>query len=66
MDDITIKQKISNLENAIYEGVLEVEFQGKKIKYRSLDEMNRILNTLKNSLQNNSCLKRSIPVFEKY
>ena len=65
MDNKNIQEKIDNIEDAIAEGALEVEFQGKRIKYRSLDEMRRISNTLKQSLQRHSGLKVSVAVFEK-
>lgn len=37
-------KKYEELKAAILEGVLTVEYDGKKVTYRSLDEMIRILN----------------------
>ena len=66
MNNTEIQERIDNLESASAEGALEIDFQGKRIKYRSLDEMQRILNMLKQSLQKKHLIKRSIAVFEKY
>lgn len=38
------------LEEAISQGVLEVEYSDKKVRYRSLDEMLRILSIMKQQL----------------
>lgn len=38
------------LEEAISQGVLEVEYSDKKVRYRSLDEMLRILSLMKQQL----------------
>lgn len=38
------------LEEAISQGVLEVEYSDKKVKYRSLDDMLRTLTLMKNQL----------------
>lgn len=66
MNNTEIQKRIDNLESAIAEGALEIDFQGKRIKYRSLDEMQRILNMLKQSLQKKYVIRKSIAVFEKY
>ena len=63
-----LKAQLSNLQNAIAEGALEVEFQGKKIKYRTLDEMRRIEFGLMRQLTSskNSSFKKIVSVFEKF
>jgi hypothetical protein len=67
MDRQTAIEKLTNLEEAIAEGVLEVDFQGKRIKYRSLDDMRRIANDLKKTVSGDSGgIKTTIAVFEKY
>ena len=60
--------QIMNLQNAIAEGALEVEFQGKKVKYRSLDEMRRIEFRLVQMLQGKQggVFKKITSVFEKF
>ena len=45
------KAQLVSLRNAIAEGALEIEFQGKKVRYRSLDEMRRIEYSLSQSTQ---------------
>lgn len=44
------QEKLTKLENAIAEGALEIEYEGKKVKYRNLDEMIRIRDMIKSSL----------------
>ncbi|MES2614779.1 MAG: hypothetical protein V4591_05135 [Bdellovibrionota bacterium] len=63
-----LKEQLSNLQNAIAEGALEVEFQGKKIKYRTLDEMRRIELGLMQELTGKSGagFKKIVSVFEKF
>ena len=63
-----IQDKLRNLQDAIAEGILEVEAQGKRIKYRSLDDMRRIERSLMQELnQTNSFgFNRIVTVFEKY
>ena len=63
-----IAQQLESLRNAIAEGALEIEFQGKKIKYRSLDEMRRIESSLAGQLRNRnqSVFKKTVMVFEKF
>ena len=43
-------QQHDALEDAISQGILEVEYSDKKVRYRSLDEMIRILNLMKSQL----------------
>ena len=68
MDKQTATEKLASLEDAISEGVLEVDFQGKRVKYRSLDDMRRIANDLKKTISGDSGGGRrtTIAVFEKY
>ena len=64
-----LRKQLSNLQNAISEGVLEIEFQGKRIKYRSLDEMRRIEMGLVKQLstkRTSSPFKKIVTVFEKF
>ncbi len=63
-----LKEQLSNLHDAIAEGALEVEFQGKKIRYRSLDEMRRIEYGLMQQLNGipKSSFKKIVTVFEKF
>lgn len=60
--------QLSNLQRALAEGALEVEFQGKKVKYRTLDEMRRIEFVLTQRLQGKqgSVFKKIVSVFEKF
>lgn len=49
--DPTEKQALLDaLEKSIFEGVLKVEYGDKKVEYRSLNEMIRIRDILKNEL----------------
>ncbi len=67
MDRQTAIDKLASLEDAITEGVLEVEFQGKRVKYRSLDDMRRIAHDLKKTINADSgSIRTTIAVFEKY
>ena len=59
--NMNTKEKIECLENALAEGTLEVEFDGKKVRYRSLEEIMQILRYLKNK----DCLQGSGNSFEK-
>lgn len=63
-----IKSQLDNLRNAIAEGALEVEFQEKKIKYRTLNEMRRIEIGLMQQLMGKpgSGFKKIVSVFEKF
>ena len=63
-----LKDQLSNLQDALAEGALEVEFQGKKIKYRSLDEMRRIEFVLNQQLMGGpiSSFKKIVTVYEKF
>lgn len=63
-----LSEQLSNLQRAIAEGALEVEFQGKRIKYRTLDEMRRIELGLMRwiSRKTNSEFKKIVSVFEKF
>ena len=67
-DQTKIKAQLESLRAAIAEGALEVEFQGKRLKYRSLNEMRRIESSLLDSLnqKNRSEFKKIQMVFEKY
>jgi hypothetical protein len=49
MASYTIEQ-VQALEAAIAQGVLIVEYADKKVEYRSLDEMLRILSIMKDAL----------------
>jgi hypothetical protein len=42
--------QLDNLETAIATGSLSCEFDGKRVQYRSLDEMMRIRETIRGSL----------------
>jgi hypothetical protein len=46
-----IRQRIDRLENAIALGVLEVEDEGKRLRYRNYDDMRRTLADLKRQLE---------------
>ncbi|MES2614086.1 MAG: hypothetical protein V4591_01585 [Bdellovibrionota bacterium] len=63
-----LQEQLSNLQDAIAEGALEVEFQGKRVKYRTLDEMRRIELGLVRQLmsESRSCFKKIVSVFEKF
>lgn len=63
-----IQDKLRNLQDAIAEGILEVEAQGKRIKYRSLDDMRRIERSLLQDLNQTgySGFNRIVTVFEKF
>lgn len=52
--------QVENLEKAIAEGALSVKYDGKETTYRSLDDMNRILNIMKSSLGINNSPRSSI------
>ena len=43
-------QTLQALQDAIDQGVLEVEYSDKKVRYRSLDEMERIATKMKHEL----------------
>lgn len=44
------QSQIDALETALAQGTLEVQYADKKIKYRDLDEMERILNKMKSEV----------------
>lgn len=44
------QQQLDKLEDAIAQGVLEVQYQDKKVTYRSLDEMMRVRDRIRESL----------------
>ena len=67
MEKQTTIEKLASLEDAITEGVLEVDFQGKRVKYWSLDDMRRIANDLKRTINSDSGgIRTTVAVFEKY
>lgn len=45
-----LEEKLEALQCALYEGVLEVEYSDKKVRYRSFDEMNKIIDKIKTDL----------------
>jgi len=45
-------EQLQALEEAIAQGALTIEFNGKRITYRSLDEMMRLRDQMKKSLGN--------------
>lgn len=47
-DELT--EKLRAIEDAFFEGVLEVQYGDKKVRYRSFDEMKRIIDLLKSQL----------------
>jgi hypothetical protein len=63
-----LQAQLSNLRDAIAEGALEVEFQGKRVKYRSLDEMRRIEFGLVQQLRGKfgAGFRKIVSVFEKF
>jgi len=48
------QQQIDALEKAIAEGVSRVKYQDKEVQYRSLEEMQRILKIMKDSVSGSS------------
>ena len=67
MDAQKAKEKLDDLEETISEGVAEVEFQGKKTKFRTLDEMRRISNDLqKKANSSDGGIRTTVAVFEKF
>jgi len=66
---MTLEQKqemLNKLEEAIYSGVMEIEFSDRKIKYRSVKDMKSLIKTLKNEL--NPLQKKSntiVPTYKK-
>lgn len=51
--------QLKALESAYASGTLELTYEGKRIKYRSLDEMERAINTIRRELGRTSGTKRS-------
>ena len=47
MAEMTIAEQIAELESAIASGAMAVTYNGKKVEYRSLAQMNQILAQLK-------------------
>ena len=66
---MTLEQKqemLSKLEEAIYSGVMEIEFSDRKIKYRSLKDMKSLIKRLNNEINPNLKKKCSIvPTYNK-
>lgn len=60
----TIEQ-LNALEEAIAQGALEVEYNDKRIRYRSLDEMQRIVNSMKKALGLRAKVTRVYPKHSK-
>jgi hypothetical protein len=44
------QEMLDALERSLYEGVLEVAYSDKRVRYRSFDEMKRIIDKLKTEL----------------
>ena len=66
ISELTLNEKkdlLKELEKAFCEGVSEVEFKDRKIKYRSLNEMKQIMSHLRSSLGTTSKGKRIIAKF---
>lgn len=51
---VITQEKLDLLDEAIIEGVLEIEYQDKKVKYRSLDEMIKTRNFIESKLNASS------------
>ena len=68
MDQLELQTKLRNLREAIAEGILEIEFQNKKIRYRSLDEMRRIEQDLIRQMtpKKSRNFQKITTVFEKF
>ena len=67
MDKQEIIEKLNNLRNSIDNGVLETEYQGKKVRYRSLQEMRQIESNLQKQLSTSrNEFKKVQFVFEKF
>ncbi len=65
---ITSEEKqtmLDALERALYEGVLEVQYNDKRVKYRSFNEMNKIIDKLKIELGQNSKTSKCFAKFGK-
>jgi hypothetical protein len=58
-------QQLDALEAAIAEGALKVEYGDKKVEYRSLNEMIRIRDIIKNALGLNATPRRTFAEFNK-
>lgn len=54
------------IESAIKSGTLKVEYQDKKVEYRSLREMQQIRNTIADSLNSDAKTQRPIRVNVQY
>lgn len=45
-----LQEKLDAIECALYEGVLEVQYSDKKVRYRSFDEMKKTIDLIKSQL----------------
>lgn len=61
-NSFTLEQLIS-LESAIADGALKVKYSDKEVQYRSLEEMLKIRDIMRNDLGLNSCSKKSKGLF---
>lgn len=59
------QQQINDLRDALAEGVLEVESDGRRVKYRSLAEMQQQLNTMEAAVNNRQRSGRKYMSFQR-
>lgn len=59
------QQQINDLQDALAEGVLEVESDGRRVKYRSLAEMQQLLNVLEAAVNNTRPSSRKYMSFQR-
>lgn len=63
---MTVEQQIAALRNAIATGAMEVEYRSgetmRKVKYRSVEEMERVLSSLLNQSLGRKTTRRTVGV----
>jgi len=59
------KVKLQQLEDAYYEGVTSVKVDGREITYRSLRDMERIINRMKKELEGSNGAIVATPTFDR-
>jgi hypothetical protein len=59
------QQMLDALERSLYEGVLEVEYNDKRVRYRSFKEMQAIIDKLKIQLGKTAKTSKCFAKFDK-
>ena len=59
------KEKLEQLEDALFEGVTTVKYADREVTYRSLNEMERIRNMMKKELEGSNGSIVAAPTYDR-